>query len=161
MLDVDSIYLKDILHALNVSKYKLSETPTRFKICTKPAELQLKALHTIQNIKSPVGIEIHLTRGLYLDCLKGGKSRKRRRTSVDKFTGKIPPKYKTEHFEQTMRLLLGNDNVCEFSVREHENKLEIKSPETFTYPILKEIETSGVDIKFDFLKSTMTFTLKV
>lgn len=161
MLDEDRAYLKEILQILNVTKYKLSETPSRFRIRTKPTDLNLDALHSIQNIKSPVGVEVNLTRGLYLDCLKGGKSRKRRRMSVDKFTGKIPDKYKTKHFDQCMRLLLGCDNVCEFTMKESNNTLEINSAETFTYPLLKEIEKIGINIHINFTKPLMTFTNNV
>ena len=77
MLTEDTKYLEEILTLFKVSKYKLSETPTRFKMIIHPEEFPIKTLHEVQELKTPVGIEVDLKNGVFLECLKAGSSRKK------------------------------------------------------------------------------------
>ena len=114
MLAEDTKYLEEILTLFKVTKYKLSETPSRFKIILHPKEFHLKTLHDVQEIKTPVGIEIDLKNGIFLECLKAGASRKRRRISLETFKGNIPEKYRCGRFESAIRVILGIEDICEF-----------------------------------------------
>ena len=158
MLPEDTKYLEDILTLFKVSKYKLSETPSRFKIIIHPDEFSLKTMHETQDLKTPVGIEVDLKNGVYIECLKAGSSRKRRRIAIDTFKGKIPEKYKCGRFEPAMRVLLGIEDICEFESTEEDKCLIVKNIECLTYPVLKHIEQEGFDIGFNLPKASMTLT---
>jgi len=91
MLTEDTAYMSDILAAFKVTSYKLSETPTRFKLIITPNDpFDMETLHSIQGMRDPVGIEIDVKNGVYLECLKGGSSRKRRRVQLETFDGPVP-----------------------------------------------------------------------
>lgn len=158
MLPEDTKYLEDILTLFQVSKYKLSETPTRFKIIVHPKEFSLKTMHDAQDIKTPVGIEVDLKNGVYIECLKAGAARKRRRISIEIFKGKMPEKYSCGSFEPAMRVLLGIEDICEFESLLEDKCLIVKNIECLTYPILKHIEQEGFDIDFNLPKASMTIT---
>ena len=158
MLPEDTKYLEDILTLFKVSKYKLSETPSRFKIIIHPDEFSLKTMHETQDLKTPVGIEVDLKNGVYIECLKAGSSRKRRRISIDTFKGKMPEKYECGRFEPAMRVLLGIEDICEFESIEEDKCLIVKNIECLTYPVLKHIEQEGFNIAFNLPKASMTLT---
>ena len=156
MLTEDTKYLEEILTLFKVSKYKLSETPSRFKVIIHPDEFQMKTLHDVQEIKTPVGIEVDLKDGVFLECLKSGSSRKRRRFAFASFKGKIPKKYECDKFESAVRVILGIEDICDFQVDIENNKLIVKDIECLSYPVLKCIEQEGYDISFNLTKACMT-----
>lgn len=158
MLPEDTKYLEEILTLFKVTKYKLSETPTRFKIIIHPTEFPLKTLHETQQIKTSVGIEIDLKNGVFLECLKAGASRKRRRITMETFRGKLPEKYKCGRFDPAVRVILGIEDICEFKSDIQGDKLIIKDIECLTYPILKQIEQEGFDIFFNLQKACLSIT---
>lgn len=158
MLAEDTKYLEEILTLFKVTKYKLSETPSRFKIILHPKEFHLKTLHDVQEIKTPVGIEIDLKNGIFLECLKAGASRKRRRISLETFKGDIPEKYRCGRFESAIRVILGIEDICEFKTSVEGDALLIKDIECLTYPILKQIEQEGFHIFFNITNASMTIT---
>lgn len=158
MLTEDTKYLEEILTLFKVTKYKLSETPSRFKIIIHPEEFPMKILHDVQGIKTPVGIEIDLKNGVFLECLKVGASRKRRRISLETFKGKLPEKYECGNFDPAIRIILGIEDICEFQASVENRKLIIKDIECLSYPVLKQIEQEGFDIFFNITKGCMTIT---
>lgn len=158
MLAEDTKYLEEILTLFKVTKYKLSETQSRFKIIIHPDEFHLKTLHDVQEIKTPVGIEIDLKNGVFLECLKVGASRKRRRIALETFKGKIPEKYSCGKFDSAIRVILGIEDICEFQVEVEDKKLIVKDIECLSYPVLKHIEQEGFDIFFNIKKASMTIT---
>ena len=158
MLAEDTKYLEEILTLFKVTKYNLSETPSRFKIILHPKEFHLKTLHDVQEIKTPVGIEIDLKNGIFLECLKAGASRKRRRISLETFKGNIPEKYRCGRFESAIRVILGIEDICEFKTSVEGDALLIKDIECLTYPILKKIEQEGFHIFFNITNASMTIT---
>ena len=158
MLPEDTKYLEDILTLFGVTKYKLSETPTRFKIIIRPEEFSLKTMHNAQGLKTPVGIEVDIKNGVYIECLKAGAARKRRRIAIEIFKGKMLEKYECGRFNPAMRILLGVEDICEFESIIEENCLVVKNIECLTYPVLKHIEQEGFDIAFNLPKASMTIT---
>ena len=158
MLAEDTKYLEEILTLFKVTKYKLSETPSRFKIIIHPDEFHLKTLHDVQDIKTPVGIEIDLKNGVFLECLKAGASRKRRRIALETFSGKVPEKYKCGRFDLAIRVILGIEDICEFKTSVEGSTLVIKDIECLTYPVLKHIEQEGYNIFFSIKNASMTIT---
>jgi len=160
MLQEDEKYLQDILAQFKVTKYKVSETPSRFKLIITPTEFDMETLHTVQTLRSrPVGIEVDVKNGVYVECLKAGQSRKRRRLCYAKHSGKIPKKYEVKKYNEAMRYILGIDGICEFDVELTEKKLELVNIQCISYPILKKIEDTGCKISFDMRASTMSLTL--
>ena len=113
MKDEDKAYMSDVLALFKVTNFKLSETSSRFKLIIKPHEFDMKTLHKVQDLRDPVGIEVDIS-GVYLECLKSGSSRKRRRVCLEKFDGKIPKKYESGKFNGTMREILSIRDICEF-----------------------------------------------
>ena len=158
MLTEDTKYLEEILTLFKVSKYKLSETPTRFKMIIHPEEFPIKTLHEVQELKTPVGIEVDLKNGVFLECLKAGSSRKKRRIALYTYKGKIPDKYKCDKFEPAIRVILGVEDMCEFQIESDKQKLVVKDIECLSYPVLKHIEQEGFDIFFNIPKASMTIT---
>lgn len=158
MLPEDTKYLEDILTLFTVTKYKLSETPTRFKLIINPNEFNLKTMHDTQDIKTPVGMEVDLKNGVYIECLKTGASRKKRRIAINTFKGKMPEKYESGKFNPAMRILLGIEDICEFESIIEDNCLVVKNIESLSYPILKHIEQKGFDIAFNIPKASMSIT---
>lgn len=158
MLPEDTKYLEDILKLFQVSKYKLSETPTRFKIIIHPSEFTLKTLHDVQDIRTPVGIEVDLKNGIFLECLKTGSSRKKRRIAFEVFKGELPENYKCGVFDPTIRVILGIEDICEFKCSVDGGKLVLKDIECLSYPVLKRVEQEGFDISFNITKAHMTVT---
>jgi len=156
MLPEDTKYLEEVLKLFQVSKYKLSETPTRFKIIIHPTEFTLKTLHDVQEIRTPVGIQVDLKNGIFLECLKSGSSRKKRRIALDVFKGKLPEQYKCGDFDPAIRIILGIEDICEFKCCVEGNKLILKDIECLSYPILKCIEQEGFDISFNITKAHMS-----
>jgi len=142
MCPEDEDYMNAVLRTLSVEKYKLSETPTRFKLIVQPDAFELKKLHDIQHIKGPVGIEVDLKRGVFIECLKTGSSRKRRRVSVANFTGTLPKTYRTKKYEKAIRWLVGDEDTCAFTIKEDKN-LIVRNAECVTYHLLKCIEDCG------------------
>lgn len=160
MIQEDEKYLQEILSLFKVTKYKVSETPSRFKIIIQPADFTMDTLHTLQTLRSrPVGIEVDVKSGVFVECLKEGQSRKRRRLCYAKHTGKIPEKYDVKKYNEAMRYILGVDGMCEFEVELTEKKLELGGVQRISYPILKKIEETGCSLMFDMRESTMTLTL--
>ena len=160
MLAEDEKYLNDILALFSVTKYKVSETPSRFKLIIHPPEFDMQTLHSVQTLRSrPVGIEVDVKNGVFIECLKEGQSRKRRRLCYSKHTGKIPEKYNVKKYNEAMRYILGVDGMCEFDVELTEKKLEIGGVQCISYPILKKIEEADCKISFNLREATMTLTL--
>ena len=48
MLAEDEAYMKTILKEFDVTKYKLSETPTRFKLIINPDSFSMDTLNAVQ-----------------------------------------------------------------------------------------------------------------
>lgn len=160
MLADDEKYLNDILALFKVTKYKVSETPSRFKIIIHPTEFNMETLHSVQTLRSrPVGIEVDVKDGVFIECVKEGQSRKRRRLCYAKHSGKIPEKYDVKKYNEAMRFILGVDGMCEFDVELSEKKLELGGVQTISYPILKKIEETGCNITFNMRDATMVLTL--
>jgi hypothetical protein len=158
MIAEDTKYLEEILTMFKVSKYKLSETATRFKIIIHPEKFPLKTLHNVQEIKTAVGIEVDLKNGVFLECLKSGSSRKRRRISLDVYKGNIPDKYKCGKFEKAIRIMLGIEDICEFQIDVDDDKLVVKDIECLSYPLLKSIEQEGFNVFCNITKASLTIT---
>jgi len=160
MLAEDEKYLNDILSLFKITKFKVSETPSRFKLIINPIDFTMETLHSVQTLRSrPVGIEVNMKTGVFLECLKEGQSRKRRRLCYEKHTGKIPKKYEVEKFNDAMRYILGVSGMCDFDCELSEKKLELGGVQTISYPILNKIEETGCKIKFNMRESIMTLTL--
>ena len=140
MLAEDTKYLEEILTLFKVTKYKLSETPSRFKIIIHPDEFHLKTLHDVQDIKTPVGIEIDLKNGVFLECLKAGASRKRRRIALETFSGKVPEKYKCGRFDSAIRVILGIEDKA---IQDAYQKLVLLLP-----PAVAQLRTDQVSRPF-------------
>ena len=159
MLPDDEKYMQEVLGCFDVKKYRVTETPTRFKLILTPQKLTMKALHDIQVLRSdPVGVEVDVKSGVFVECLKSGSARKRRRIGYEKFTGKIPEKYDVGKYNEAMRYILGLDNLCEFGVDIGE-KLRLKNLERISYAILKKIESVGCEISFDMHNCEMILSL--
>lgn len=158
MLPEDTKYLEDILTLFKVTKYKLSETPTRFKIIIHPDDFHMQSLHDVQNIRTPVGIEVDLKNGVFLECLKTGAARKRRRLALELFKGELPENYKCGTFDPAVRVILGIEDICEFKCAVDGNKLILKDIECLSYPVLKYVEQEGFDIFFNITKAHITIT---
>lgn len=160
MIEEDKAYMSDILAAFKVTKFKLSETSTRFKLIIKPDEaFDMNTLHRVQDLRDPVGIEIDVNNGIYLECMKTGCSRKRRRIHVEKFEGKVPKKYDVGKFNRAMREILSMQDICDFDTALDGDTLTITNLETISYPILRRIEGTGCSVKVDMLKSNLTLKL--
>lgn len=161
MLAEDEKYLNDILALFKVTKYKVSETPSRFKLIIHPTDFTMDTLHSVQTLRSrPVGIEVDVKNGVFVECIKEGQSRKRRRLCYAKHTGKIPDKYDVKKYNEAMRYILGVDGMCEFDVVLTEKKLELGGVQCISYPILNKIEETGCNISFNMRESIMTLTYK-
>ena len=161
MLAEDEKYLNDILALFKVTKYKVSETPSRFKLIIHPTDFTMDTLHTVQTLRSrPVGIEVDVKNGVFVECVKEGQSRKRRRLCYAKHTGKIPEKYDVKKYNEAMRYILGVEGMCEFDVVLTEKKLELGGVQCISYPILSKIEETGCDISFNMRECIMTLTYK-
>lgn len=154
----DKKYLEEILTLFKVSKYKMSETQSRFKLIIHPDEFNLSTLHEVQDIRTPVGIEIDLKNGVFLECLKSGASRKRRKLTLDVFKGDIPKKYQCGSFDPVIRVILGIEDICEFQAKLEDKKLLLKNIECLSYPVLKQIEREGFDLYFNMPKACITVT---
>jgi len=160
MIAEDEKYLNDILALFSVTKYKVSETPSRFKLIITPTDFTMETLHSVQTLRSrPVGIEVDVKNGVFIECLKEGQSRKRRRLCYAKHSGKIPEKYEVKKYNEAMRYILGVEGMCEFDVELTEKKLELGGVQTISYPILKKIEETGCELSFNMREATMTLTL--
>jgi hypothetical protein len=159
MLPDDEKYLEEVLECFNVKKYRVTETPTRFKLILAPQKLTMKALHDIQTLRSlPVGVEVDVKSGVFVECLKSGSRRKRRRIEYEKFTGEIPEKYDVGKYNEAMRYILGLENICDFGVETGE-KLRLKNLERISYAVLTKIESVGCDISFDMHNCEMILSL--
>ena len=97
--------------------------------------------------------------GVYLECLKSGSSRKRRRVCLEKFDGKIPKKYESGKFNGAMREILSIRDICEFDTSLEDGKLTITNLETISYPVLKRIEDTGCAININMTTSKITLEL--
>ena len=160
MLQEDEKYLQEILAIFNVKKYKVSETPSRFKLIIHPQTFTMKTLDDVQNLKArSVGIEVDVKNGVFIECLKEGSSRKRRRILFEKYSGKIPKKYEVEKFQDAMLHILGIPDMCEFELECTDKKLELVGLQCISYPILKKIEDTGCEISFNMRDSSMILTL--
>ena len=160
MLAEDEKYLNDILSLFKVTKYKVSETPSRFKLIIKPTEFTMDTLHGVQVLRSrPVGIEVDVKNGVFIECLKEGQSRKRRRLCYAKHSGKIPEKYDVKKYNDAMRYILGIDGMCDFDCELTEKHLELGGVQTISYPILKKIEETGCKINFNMREATIVLTI--
>jgi hypothetical protein len=160
MLKEDEKYMNDILAIFKVSKFKVSETPSRFKLIINPSDFTMDTLHRVQTLRSrPVGIEVDVKSGVFVECLKEGQSRKRRRLCYAKHTGKIPKKYDVGKYNEAMRYVLGVDGMCDFDLDLTEKKLELGGVQRISYPILKKIEETGCALTFDMRESKITLTL--
>ena len=160
MLKEDNTYMTDILAAFKVSSYKLSETDTRFKLIIKPDDpFDMETLHGIQGLRDPVGIEIDVNSGIYLECLKQGCSRKRRRVQLETFDGPVPEKYNIPKFQKAIREILSIPDICEFETSVDDEVLTISNLDTISYPVLKRIENTGCKVKINMLKSNLTISL--
>lgn len=160
MLEEDNAYMSDILSAFKVTSFKLSETETRFKLIINPTQpFNMETLHKIQDMRDPVGIEIDVNSGVYLECLKKGSSRKRRRIQIESFDGDIPKKYDIPKFNKAMREVLSIQDICEFDIRADGDVLTISNLESISYPVLKRIEKTGCSVEINMLKSALILSL--
>ena len=159
MLADDEEYMNSILKEFGVTKYKLSETPTRFKLILQPDSFTMKTLDSVQRLRGSIGIEIDIRKGVYLECLKDGNRRKRRRLCVDVFKGAIPKEYEVGKYNKVMRQLLGMDDVCAFKAKVVDDTLEVRDIECLTYGVLKRISDMDVTIVFDMAKAKISMTL--
>ena len=160
MLKEDEKYMNDILAIFKVSNFKVSETPSRFKLIINPSDFTMDTLHRVQTLRSrAVGIEVDVKSGVFVECLKEGQSRKRRRLCYAKHTGKIPKKYDVGKYNEEMRYVLGVDGMCDFDLDLTEKKLELGGVQRISYPILKKIEETGCALTFDMRESKITLTL--
>lgn len=160
MLEEDNAYMSDILAVFKVTSFKLSETETRFKLIINPTQpFSMQTLHKIQEMRDPVGIEIDVNSGVYLECLKKGSSRKRRRIQFESFDGDIPEKYNIPKFKKAMREVLSIQDICEFDIRVDGDVLTISNLESISYPVLKRIEKTGCNIEINMLKSALILSL--
>ena len=156
MIEDDKAYMSDILAAFKVQKYKLSETETRFKLIVHPTEpFDMKVIHNIQDLRGPVGVEVDIQNGVYLDCLKTGASRKKRRIQLNTFNGPLPKKYDVGKFNGAMRELLSVEDVCAFDTRLDGDVLTITNLETVSYPLLKKLEASGCSVEINMTTSQL------
>ncbi len=152
--------MSDILAAFKVTNFKLSETSTRFKLIIKPDEVfDMNTLHRVQELRDPIGIEVDVNNGVYLECMKSGCSRKRRRIHVEKFEGKVPKKYDVGKFNKAMCEILSIQDICDFDTALDGDTLTITNLETISYPILRRIEGTGCSIKINMLKSNIILKL--
>ena len=152
--------MNEILSLFKVSKYKVSETPSRFKLIIKPTEFDMSTLHDVQTLRTrPVGIEVDVKNGVFIECLKEGQSRKRRRLFYSKHEGKIPKKYEVGKYKEAMLYILGIEGICEFDVDLSDDKLELLNIQCISYPILKKIVETGCKISFDMRTLSMTLRL--
>jgi len=158
MLVEDEAYMKTILSEFGVAKYKLSETPTRFKLIITPDHFSMDTLDAVQKDRA-VGIEIDVNKCVYLDCLKGCNSRKRRRTSAEVFRGTIPKKYDVGKYNMVMRHLLGVEDICAFEACVVDGTLELQKIECLSYALLKRISDLSVRINFDMRNAKITMAL--
>lgn len=158
MLAEDEEYMKNILKEFGVTKYKLSETPTRFKLIITPDCFTMETLNAVQK-DGAVGIEVDMNKCVYLECLKGGHSRKRRRTSADVFHGALPKGYDVGKYNKVMRHLLGVEDMCAFKAEVRDGVLELRDVECLTYALLKRISDLGVSITFDMRDAKITMSL--
>ena len=159
MLPDDTKYMHQVLECFDVNKYRVTETPTRFKLILTPQKVSMEALHNVQALRSdPVGVEVDVKLGVFVECLKTGCSRKRRRIGYEKFTGKIPKKYDVGKYNEAMRYILGLENLCEFGV-DFGEKLRLKNLERISYAVLKKIESVGCGISFDMHNCEMILSL--
>jgi hypothetical protein len=160
MIEEDKNYMKDILKVFDVENFKLSETERRFKLIFKPkVSFSMDKLHEIQTIRGPVGVEVDMENGLYLECLKSGFSRKKRRIALELFEDKIPKKYDVGKFNKAMREILSMQDLCEFEVNLKEKEVELKHLERVSYPVLKRIESHGFSVEIDMVKSILTLRI--
>lgn len=159
MLADDEEYMNSILKEFGVTKYKMSETPTRFKLILTPGTFTMKTLDSVQRLRGSVGIEIDIRKCVYLECLKDGNRRKRRRVCADVFKGAIPNEYDVGKYNKVMRQLLGMDDVCAFKAEVVDDVLEVRDIECLTYSVLKRISDMNVDITFDMAKAKISMTL--
>ena len=160
MLQEDEKYMNDILALFKVTKFKVSETPSRFKLIIKPTDFTMEILHNVQTLRGrPVGVEVDVKSGVFVECLKEGQSRKRRRLCYAKHTGKIPKKYDVGKYNEAMRYVLGVEGMCDFDVDLTEKKLELGGVQRISYPILKKIEETGCALTFDMREAKITLTL--
>ena len=158
MLAEDEAYMKTILKEFDVTKYKLSETPTRFKLIINPDSFSMDTLNAVQK-DGTVGIEVDVSKCVYLECLKGGHSRKRRRTSAEVFRGTLPKEYDVGKYNKVMRHLLGVEDMCAFKAKVVDGSLQLREVECLTYALLKRISDLGVSISFDMRDAKITMTL--
>ena len=139
MLAEDEKYLQDILALFKVTKYKVSQTASRFKLIINPVEFTMETLHAVQTLKSrPVGIEVNVKDGVFLECLKEGQSRKRRRLCYAKHTGKMPKKYDVKKYNEAMRYILGVEDMCEFDCELTRKKTRIRWSTDYILPDFKK-----------------------
>jgi hypothetical protein len=160
MLQEDDDYLQAVLKTFGVSKYKLSETPTRFKLILTPEKFTMETLDAVQRLRSAVGIEVDIGRHVFVECLKSGHARKRRRLSAETFKGSMPEKYDVGAFNPVMRQLLGKENMCAFEADVKENVLELRKIECLSYALLKRVADLSGSVEFDMLKHCIRVSLK-
>ena len=160
MLQEDEDYLQSVLKTFGVTKYKLSETPTRFKLILTPERFTMETLDEVQCLRSAVGIEVDIAKHVYVECLKSGHARKRRRVSADTFRGKIPEKYEVGKYNPVMRQLLGKEDICAFDAEIVEGVLELRKIECLPYALLKRIADLSESVEFDMVKHCIRVCIK-
>ena len=160
MLQEDEDYLQSVLKTFGVTKYKLSETPTRFKLILTPERFTMETLDEVQCLRSAVGIEVDIAKHVYVECLKSGHARKRRRVSADTFKGKIPEKYEVGKYNPVMRQLLGKEDICAFDAEIVDGVLELRKIECLSYALLKRIADLSTSVEFDMVEHRIRVCIK-
>ena len=160
MLEEDENYMQSVLKTFGVTKYKLSETPTRFKLILNPKCFTMETLDEVQCLRSAVGVEVDIRKHVFVECLKSGHARKRRRVSAETFRGKIPEAYDVGRFNPVMRQLLGKEDICAFKAELVDDTLVLTDVECLSYSLLKRISDLSRSVEFDMLKQCIRVTLK-
>lgn len=160
MLQEDQDYMQSVLKAFGVTKYKLSETPTRFKLILTPETFTMETLDEVQCLRGAVGIEVDVAKHVFVECLKSGHARKRRRVSADTFKGSIPKAYEVGKFNPVMRQLLGKEDVCAFEAEVKRDVLELRKIECLSYALLKRVADLSGSVEFDMVKQCIRVSLK-
>tara|TARA_Y100001958_G_scaffold121872_1_gene89106 strand:- start:561 stop:1043 length:483 start_codon:yes stop_codon:yes gene_type:complete len=160
MLQEDEDYMQSVLKTFGVTKYKLSETPTRFKLILTPDRFTMETLDEVQCLRGAVGIEVDVQKHVFVECLKSGHARKRRRITANTFKGTIPKAYDVGKYNPVMREFLGVEDVCAFDAEVKEGVLEIRNIECLPYALLKRVADASESVEFDMVKHCIRVSMK-
>ena len=132
--------------------------------CRRPAAAEqrrgLWPTAPLQCLRGAVGIEVDVAKHVFVECLKSGHARKRRRVSADTFKGSIPKAYEVGKFNPVMRQLLGKEDVCAFEAEVKRDVLELRKIECLSYALLKRVADLSGSVEFDMVKQCIRVSLK-